>query len=200
MTVYADLEVGLRRRDADSYIVELRFTQPDNDADIRQVGVPQFDWDGLRALTLDHAAYGECLGQSLFADPAVRTVFAQARSAAQARDIDLRLRLFIDPSAPELHILRWETLRDPQDGASFLTGEHILFSRYLSSVDWRPVRLRPQSDQRALVVIANPTDLATYQPGGRPLAALDVAGELARANAGLGHIPLRTSRPGAVRL
>jgi hypothetical protein len=130
------------------------------------------------------------LSQSLFADPAVQTVFAQARSQAQTLEVPLRLRLFIGPGTPELHSLRWETLRDPQDGSAFLTGERLLFSRYLSSLDWRPVRLRPQAALRALVVIANPSDVGTYQPGGRPLAALDVASELARAKTGFGNIPV----------
>lgn len=188
MTPYADLECGLHRRDANSYTVELRISQPGDDADIRLVRLVQFDTDLLRTLGLDPAAYGAHVSQSLFADPAVQTEFAKARSATQALQVPLRLRLFVGPSAPELHSLRWETLRDPQDGTSLLTSEHLLFSRYLSSVDWRPVRLRPQVALRALVVIANPTDVTTYQPGGQPLATLDVAGELARARAGLGTI------------
>jgi WD domain, G-beta repeat len=146
MTAYADLEMGLHRRDIGSYTIELRFNQPDSDADIRLVrGDPalvQFDMERLGAFTLDDAAYGQLLSQSLFSDPAVRTAFAQARSTAQTLDAFLRLRLFIGPSAPELHNLRWETLRDPQDGTTFLTSERLLFSRYLSSLDWRPVRLR----------------------------------------------------------
>jgi hypothetical protein len=192
MTAYADLEVGLHRRDSDSYAVELRFNRPDSEADVRLIrGDPslvQFDMDRLRTLALDDAAYGQLLSQCLFADPAVQTAFAQARSTVQALDASLRLRLLIGPSAPELHSLCWETLRDPKDGSSLFTSEHLLFSRYLSSLDWRPVRLRPQTDLRALVVIANPTDVATYRPGGRPLAALDVAAELARAKVGLGNI------------
>jgi len=99
--------------------------------------------------------------------------------------VGLRLRLFIGPSAPELHSLHWETLRDPQDGSPLLTGEQVLFSRYLSSLDWRPVRLRPQADLRALVVIANPANMTDYQ-----LAPLDVEGELERARSGLGSIPV----------
>jgi hypothetical protein len=192
MAAYADLEIGLHRRDTGSYAIELRFSQPESDADIRLVrGDPalvQFDIERLRALSLDDAAYGQLLSQSLFGDPAVQTAFAQARSTAQTLDAFLRLRLFIGPSAPELHSLRWETLRDPQNGSAFLSSERLLFSRYLSSLDWRPVRLRPKGDLRALVVVASPTDIANYQPGGRPLAALDVAGELARAKEGLGSI------------
>lgn len=118
----------------------------------------------------------------------MQTAFAQARSTAQALEVPLRLRLFIGPSTPELQSIRWETLCDPQDGSALLTSEHLLFSRYLSSLDWRPARLRPQADLLALVVIASPTDVTTYQPGGQPLSALDVPGELARAKAGLGNI------------
>ena len=65
-------------------------------------------------------------------------------------------------SAPELHDVRWETLRDPGNGASLLTNESVLFSRYLSSLDWRPAGVRPKAGLRALVVIANPSDLASY--------------------------------------
>jgi len=194
MKEHADLEIGLHRHDADSYRVELRFSQPESDADVRLAqrgpSLARFDLDQLRELALDDAAYGQCLSDSLFADPGIRTAFAQARAAAQTQDVPLCLRLFIGPSAPELHSLRWETLRDPQDGSPLLTGEHLLFSRYLSSRDWRPVRLRPRAELRALVVIADPTGLADYQPGGRPLVPVDVAGELERAESGLGNIPV----------
>lgn len=37
MRSYADLELGLHPRDADSYSVELRFNAPDSDADVRLV-------------------------------------------------------------------------------------------------------------------------------------------------------------------
>ena len=190
MPACPDFEIGLHRQDVDSYALELRFSQPESETDIRLASLVQFDMDGLRALALDATAYGQLLSQSLFADPAVQALFAQARSQAQTQEVPLRLRLFIGSSAPEMHRLRWETLRDPQDGSSFLTGERVLFSRYLSSFDWRPVRLRPQAALRALVVIANPTDLGSYQPGGQPLAALDVANELAQAKKGLGNIPV----------
>jgi CHAT domain/SIR2-like domain len=192
MTSYADLECGLHRRDADSYAVELRFSRPGDEAESRlmrdEPALVQFDVDHLRVLTFDPAAYGEHLSKFLFADPALQTAFAQARSAAQALQVPLRLRLFIGPSAPELHSLRWETLRDPQDGSVLLMSEHLLFSRYLSSFDWRSVRLRPQVELSALVLIANPTDVSSYQSGGQPLAPLDVGGELARARASLGNI------------
>src|SRR5262249_34919685 len=190
MTAYADLEIALHRRDADSYAIELRFNPPDGEGEVRLIqggrALAHFDLAGLRALALDIPAYAASLSASVFKDPAVVVAFSQARSNAASQDAPLRVRLFVDPSAPAVHSLRWEVLRDPQDGSYLFTGEQILFSRYLSSLDWRPVRLRPQSELSALVVVANPTNLTQFQPGGRQLTPVDVAGELARAHAGLG--------------
>src|SRR5215213_6891404 len=184
---YAELELGLSRRDGGSYGLDLRFSQPGSDADIRPMrdGAVQIDAAQLSELAFDAEGYGRALSASLFADPAVRAAFAQARSSAASLDVPLRLRLLVGPSAPELHSLRWETLRDPEDDAPLLNGEQILFSRYLNSGDWRPVKLRPKGELRALVAVANPSDLAKYK-----LAAVDVAGELERARVGLGDIPV----------
>ena len=66
------------------------------------------------------------------------------------------------------------------------TNQNIYFSRYLSSLDWRPVHLRPKSLMRALVAIANPSNLSEYQN----LAPIDVEGELNRARQALGAIPI----------
>ncbi|MGD9316405.1 MAG: CHAT domain-containing protein, partial [Anaerolineae bacterium] len=194
MAAYADLEIGLHRRDADNYGVELRFSHPGGDADVRLTSdkptMVQFDLDRLRTLSADDDAYGQLLAEGLFVDEQMRTAFAQALSSTQALDVPLRMRLFVGPSAPELHGLWWETLRHPQDGSHLVTGEHVLFSRYLSSLDWRPVGLRPQADLRALLVISNPADVSQWQPDGRPLAPVDVDGEMERARAGLAGIPL----------
>lgn len=188
----ADLEIGLYRRDADGYAVELRYTSPRSDADIRQQsGAPvRFDRDSLRLLEQDHPGYGRLLSDTLFADPDIHTAFLQARTSAAAQDLDLRIRLCIGSEAPELHELRWETLLEPKTSSSLLTSEHLLFSRYLSSYDWRPVRLKPLENLRALVVIANPSDVERYRPGGRALSPIDVDGEMARARAGLDDIPI----------
>src|SRR6187399_3034708 len=154
-TDYADLEITLNRWNADAYRVELRYSQPDSDVDIRLApGTPalaRFDPVQLGMLALDPNAYGTLLGANLFSDSNVKTAFAQARANAQSQDASLRLRLFIDSAAPELHALRWETLRDPQDGSSLVTSERILFTRYLASQDYRRVKIKPQSDLRAVV-------------------------------------------------
>jgi hypothetical protein len=40
------------------------------------------------------------------------------------------------------------------------------------------------------VVVSNPSNVSEYAPGGTPLASLDVAGEVARAGAALGDLPM----------
>jgi formylglycine-generating enzyme required for sulfatase activity len=75
----------------------------------------------------------------------------------------------------------------PGSNDMLLTSEHILFSRYLSSSDWRPVRLRPRSDLRVLVLVANPANVQEYAPGGTTLAPVDVEGEVARIRESLGE-------------
>jgi hypothetical protein len=183
---FADLEIGLYRRDADSFTVELRYTRPDDAADIRlsteHPALASFDTTALLELQQDPEAYGKALSGMLFADPAVLAAFAEARATTAAQESVLRLRLFLDPAASELQAIRWETLRDPRDGSLMLTSERLLFSRFLSSNDWSPVRLRPQSELKALVVVANPANLSTRFR----LNPVDVPGELARARAGLG--------------
>jgi CHAT domain/SIR2-like domain len=189
----ADLEIGLHRWDADNYAVELRFRRPEDDSDISPVrGYTQFDLTKLRELTRNVNAYGTLLTNTLFRDKEILNNFESIHKIAQGY-MTLRLRLFIGPTAPELHSVRWETLLDPLDPLSerrLATDENVLFSRYMSSSDWRPVRRRPRSNIQALVAIANPSDIESYQPNGRPLTSINVAGELERAKASLKDIPI----------
>jgi len=196
MTRYADLEIGLERRGEQSYQVDLRYTGPDDDAGVRLVKeAPSLKLDA-RSLRRHHANdedYGRTLTQQLFGEAEIREAFNMARSNARSQEVPLRVRLFLDPRAYELHSLRWETMRDPDDlDSTLLTSEHYYFSRYLSSYDWGPVHPRAKSQLKALVAIANPADLDPNQ-----LAPVDVEGELARAVAGLGEI--RTAALARVR-
>jgi hypothetical protein len=181
---YAELEISLSRSGGGElstsrvYGVELRFTQPESDADVRvggrQASVSRIDLELLAGLNHDQAAYGRALGEGLFAAPEVTEALGKAVTAAESLGAPLRLRLAIGADAPELHALRWELLRTP-DGALVSASERILFSRYLASVDWQPVKLRPRSSLRALVVVAASAELERYG-----LAPIDAAGELAR--------------------
>ena len=115
---YADLEIGVHRRDADRYQIELRFDRPDSDTEDQlargKTLYVQFDMEGLDSLKQDDDAYGKLLGESLFAAQEALVGFEKARTVAQTLETPLRVRLFIGPSAPELHRLRWETLSHPQ--------------------------------------------------------------------------------------
>ena len=104
----------------------------------------------------DPEAYGELLWTALFGDPGVAEAFAQARAHAgahtdehgQTRPLPLRLRLYISGGTPELHALRWETLRDPVDHAWLVTSERVLFSRYLAPEVAMPHFPRVMSDSK----------------------------------------------------
>lgn len=198
MTDFIDLEIGLRRH-GDRYTVELRCCPPDSQTEVRSgYSLVQFDPGKLLERTLDDTAYGAYLTEKLFAvglgepgqpgttgDQSPQTVFAQARGIAEREGVPLRLRLFMGPNAPELHNLHWEKLLDPQHGTPLLTSGNIFVSRYLSSLDWSPVRLRRRGDLRALVVVANP-DLSAYPQ----LFPVDVVGELERTASSLGGIAM----------
>ena len=183
-----DLELSLRGAGSD-YAVSMRLSQPGSEAEAR-VGLEdmpvRFDLTALEALARDPASYGKALAGSLFANPDVLAGFRQARAAAQSASAPLRMRLLIAPDVSKLHSLFWETLRDPEDPvATLLTGEGVLFSRFISSQDLTPVRPLPKGELKALAAIANPSDLGEYG-----LEAIAVKDELERARAGLGKIPL----------
>src|SRR5512143_1863367 len=182
-TAVADLELTVRRT-GDAHAVELRFMLPDSDADVRPAsGTARIALPPLLALTRTPDAYGRALTQALFEDPRVLSAFSAMRAAAESQGADLRVHLAVDASAAELHVVRWETLRDPERDTPLATSERMLFSRYLASTDWRPVRARALTNLRALVAIANPADL----PAG--LAPVDAAAELAAARGALADSP-----------
>lgn len=189
MDTYADLEINFNRYDAASYGIEMRFSRPDSDADIRidQDGLKQnvFDPSSLKDLIYDPQEYAKALTERFFADPQVRGTFEKAAISAQSAGMKLRIRLHIDDDLPELHGLYWELLRNPIDQSPLSTSENILFSRYLSSFDWRPVTLRAEGQLTALAAVANPSDLANYK-----FAPIAVDKELERARAALGNITL----------
>jgi hypothetical protein len=193
VTDYADLEIGLHRRDGSTWRVELRYSQPRTDADTRLDAegplAASIDLEALRELVDDEEAYGRALGQALLTGE-VGDAYRLATAAAQSQGVTLRVRLFVGPSATVLHGLRWETMRDPRDGSPLLTDENIVFSRYLSSLDWRPVGLHPKGGLRALVVVAGPGDLDSFDVG-RTLAPVAVDDETHRARDGLSSLPVR---------
>lgn len=202
MTEYIDLEIGLHRHDIDSYTLEVRSCRSDDDSSliVERGGPPLvIDRQQLHQLQDDKLEYGTYLSNVLFEHPLVRAQFIRADTTAQELGVQLRLRLLIGPSAARLQHLHWETLVHPTSNTSLLTSENILFSRFVSSQDLSHSRMHSNSTTRALVVIANPHDLAiSYEIAGRRFHPIDVPGEIARIQAGLGPIETQILASGGI--
>lgn len=182
--MYGELEIALHRSQPAGYDVELRLSDPDTEGEIApEKGQAAIDVAELLWLQNTPDQYGYTLAAQLFHDDNIRNLYGKAKAAFESGDRKLRLRLLIGPSAPELHSLRWELLRDPDTRTPLATSERILFSRFMLSRDWRVVKLRPKAALKALIAVSAPSDLAAYQ-----LAAVDLEGEVERARAGLAGI------------
>jgi hypothetical protein len=147
-TEYAEVEIDLERQDAERFAVEVRFSRPGDDAEVRVKEENLcFGFEELRQLTGDPLAYGRRLGRDVVAFPEMRSVLDFAR----AQTMDLRFRLTMPPHDKDLQGLRWETLAAPDasEPMPLLTSGRVLFSRYVSSRDWRPVPPRAKGDLRA---------------------------------------------------
>lgn len=182
-----DLDLTIRCQRDGSYAASLHMRRPNYDADLAVDRPVCLDHTALLEYSLDPHAYGRALTAMLFADAELRQAWAQAVGFGQRQTTPLRLRLRLDPTDESLHALRWETLYDPQSDAPLCVGEQILFSRYLGSRDLSDIQASHRPDLKALVMVANPTDLDDYQ-----LAPVDVDGEVVRCCAALGNIPITT--------
>jgi hypothetical protein len=189
MTNYADLELGLHRYDGGSYTIELRYSQPDIDTDVRLGhGNPiQVSLDPAKMAALNPDEYGKQLNEALFSNADLKVAFSEALANAQSQGLGLRLRILIGQSAEDLHNVHWENLLNPNDGSPISTNQNILLSRYMSSMDWRPVRLLPRGSLSCLAVVANPSNIASAQ-----LAAIDSPAELELVRNGLPNISVNT--------
>jgi len=195
MSQYADLEIVFRKRDERSYVLSFRYSSPDDEADHPALIEPVITLDSAELRGDDATAYSDALTAAFFTHE-VKAEFGRFREITQQKSSILRVRLSIDSSAPELHAVRWETLRDPylppeQTDAHLFTGEQIVVSRFLTSGDWRPVRLQPKAALRALVVVANPSTASGYG-----LEPIDVAGEIARIKQAMAGISVTALAPG----
>ena len=182
MEKYAELQIGLHKWGANEFEVELVYSDSSEPGDQRLTGdaprLAALDPAEFLSLTLRPKEYGQALAQSLFADPEVRAFFDRSCEAA-ARLADphdphdepgcpLQIRLHIGRRVTALHDLRWETLCDPRDGTFLATKETVVFSRYLSSPNYRPLRSRSPGDKLQLVVaVADPENAEAVTVGAR---------------------------------
>lgn len=123
-------------------------------------GEMRLDHSALQAAENDVPAYGMALFDALFSG-AIRRAYDRATGIAETRSNgQLRVRLWIDPRASELHALLWERLHELRQNTvvSLSTSAQTPFSRYtgLEIAAPAPIATRPI---RMLVAIANPTDL-----------------------------------------
>jgi hypothetical protein len=186
----ADLEIVLRwDRHRGAFDVSLRFDiVASNVEDWLPPGEPlTIDPSALGRLSADEPAYGRALTQMVLRPEDVQPFFLRARDRTEGRH-KLHVRLHISAPA-QFHALRWESLRDPRTGTPIGMLSDVLLSRYLSSPDWRPIPALVKHDQRALIVVAGPSDLDQHRPNERELKDVDVDGELARARTALEAIP-----------
>lgn len=176
---YGELEIALHRAQRGVHEVVLRLHDPQSQAEVAPVrGRAPIDVDELATQAVPDA-YGRMLAAQVFADGAVRALYQRARAALERAGLLLRVRIAIEATAPELHDVRWELLRDPETDAPLATSERIVLSRFMrSSQDWRPIRLRPRARLRAVIAVSAPSNaadygLAPFDPAGALLAAAD---------------------------
>ena len=161
---YSELELRIQWLDRGAYFIGGRYIDPEQDreTDLIEPLRIAIDLERLRDLVLDSEGYGAALTEMVFgtAGNPIFEAFVRARTVAAARD-GLRIRLHVQASAPELHAVRWELLREPGGTTALLSNENVWFSRFLSTDDFR---LRPLQDPnvvQVLVIVANPSDLTT---------------------------------------
>jgi formylglycine-generating enzyme required for sulfatase activity len=203
MAASAELELALSQGVDGQYAVRFRFWRPGSAVESTLTAQAVIDIARLRTLLPAPDRYGETLSAALFADSRAASTFALAQAIAAEHAQPLRLRLHIDQTVPELHSLRWETLTVPNAAQSGLDrplqickDENFLFSRFLTSANTQPFHPPPRVALRALIVIANPANLARYS-----FAAVDVAAELTRARCGLeGIAQVDLAAPGQATL
>jgi CHAT domain/SIR2-like domain len=178
------LEIILRRGYGAGYWAELQLARSGDEGDVVTTGplAPDFDPDKLPPVG-DGVDYGLALGDALLHDPRIRSALAQATTAA-GTDF-LRVRLHVHPDAAALYRVAWEAARDRSnndpDGQLLFAGERLVFSRYISSSDGRPLyRRSPGQTLRVLLAVSSPANIDKYSPGGQQLAPIDEGVEVRR--------------------
>jgi hypothetical protein len=181
MAEYADLEIRILEQQEDGYPVEMTLNSE------QQFSRGYLDPDFLPWVSAGTAAEdGERLFDWLLSDEALKMAWAEVRGQRPQR----RIRLRVDATAPELHAIPWELLRDAVDGvpAQELAATNATpFSRYLAG-RWQPGGPVLQRPVKILVAIASPENLDEFE-----LAEVEVEKEwelLQEATAGEDDIEL----------
>ncbi len=194
MSVIAELEIAIGAivDKQVGYPVVLRLFAAKSDADRRFPATGSahtpLDANKLKIHRADFPEYDKAMSAAFFADPEIQTGFTEALAIVNAAggDAQLRVRLFLDTGAEDLHKVRWECLR--RENKPLFAGDRILFSRYLASREARPVD--GKGALKALVAIASPDTSSQNDPEneGQKLPPVDVASEKKLAMTGLSKL------------
>ena len=195
MATVADLEVVLAwRPDDERFDLSLGFDDPMDMGDRRLIWPEPLRIDTAELERLRHSPqrYGKALALQLFGAESLRDFYRRAKSRASEQGIPIRLRLSLDPDAPpQVQAIRWETLLDLDSDSPIAVRTDVRFSRYLSGAGWDVIAPPRKHDLKALVVVADPTNLheVDIDP---PLAPINAAAELQRARAALPGMDVTT--------
>jgi hypothetical protein len=118
----------------------------------------RLDFGRLAALATDSDDYGRELGEMLFADNVLGSVYREVLAVVHSHAERIRVRLQLE--APELHAVRWERIHHPVSGAWYplAATADALLSRYVPTEGWGPVQPVMMRPLRVLVVLASPRD------------------------------------------
>lgn len=116
----------------------------------------------LRELLDDPMEYGKELFAALLPpDSDLRTGYRDALATARQKDEILRVRLFVEPTAPpELHGLLWERLYDAKRGSALACSREVSLSRTYGGEGAAGEPLKERL--KLLVVISNPSNLDAH--------------------------------------
>lgn len=141
----------------------------------------------LRAHTGDIERYGRLLSEMVFVAE-MREAWARACGHADGAGRPLRCRLQLETDDDALHSLRWELLHTPplhkRPSQPLALTENRLLARTVTSGASAPVASRPYAELRALIAVANPTNLSTFN-----LSPINALAEAERAERALSPIP-----------
>jgi hypothetical protein len=162
---YADLEIRIREKEDEGYPVEMRLNN-EQEFEPGTLDPGFLPW----VPSASPGENGRRLFDWLFADDRLKTAWAEVRGSSPRR----RVRLRIDASAPELHALPWELLREEGEGGvpqDLAAATATPFSRYMAG-RWQPGSPILKRPIQVLVAVANPENLGAYG-----LEAIDLEGE-----------------------
>ena len=152
MKMYSELDICIRRRLSGSWEFKLRVSEASSSPSVETVECHFSPQALLEESAQDPADLADLLTARI-SSPAAK-IWSHIRRLSLQSGRQLRIRLDLDERVPELHLLPWEGLRDP-DGQEVLSSTRgVLFSRFLPSSEMPSRELLHETHVRALLTVA----------------------------------------------